>query len=131
MKKLMMLLAVAGLVSAPAWVAVAADDAAAGAAAAKPEHKAHVAAELKEMTVTGTISKEEHKGHDGKTMEVLVLTETDGTKVFLHSEKDADAATNPAEFVGKCVTIVGQGSERTTPKGKMIRIAKITSIKAA
>ena len=129
MKKLMMFLAVAGLVSAPAWVSLAADDAAGGAAAAKPEHKAGVHAELKEMTVTGTISKEEHKGHDGKTVEGFVLTDKDGTKVRLHSEAGADAAVDPAKFVGDSVTVVGQGREFTGAKGKMCVIMKITSIK--
>ena len=124
MKKLMMMLAVAGLVSAPAWVTMAAD-----APAAKPEHKAGVQAELKEMTVTGKITKEERKGHDGKTVQACVLTQADGTKVWLHSEPGADAAVDPAAFVDQSVTVVGMGSERTGPKGKMISIRKISSIK--
>ena len=123
MKKLMMMLAVAGLVSAPAWV-LAADEPAAGA---KPEHKAGMHGELKEMTVTGTIAKKEHKTHDGKTVPGFVLTDKDGNEVWLHSEPGADAAVDPAGFVGQNVTVVGMGSERPGSKIKMIR--KITSIK--
>jgi len=118
MKKWMWLLVAAGIVAAPAWT-FAKEKAAAGAKA-----------ELKEMTVVGTITKEEKTGKTGKAMTVYTLTDKDGAKVMLHAGKKADSAANPADFVGQNVTVVGQGEEKTSAKGKkMVLIEKITSIK--
>ena len=121
MKKLMWLVVAVAIVAAPAWT-MAKEKAAGAAAGAK--------AEMKEITVAGTITKEDKTDKAGKAMTIFILTDKDGTKVMLHAAKGADAATDPAGFVGQNVTVVGQGEEKTSPKGKkMIRIAKITSIK--
>ena len=122
MKKLMWLVVAAGIVAAPAWT-FAKEKAAAGTAAGAK-------AELKELTVVGTITKEEKTAKSGKAMTVYTLTDKDGVKVVLHAGKKADAASDPAGFVGQNVTVVGQGEEQTSAKGKKtIRIEKITSIK--
>ena len=121
MKKWMWMLVAACIVAAPAWT-LAKEKAAGAAAGAK--------AELKEITVVGTITKEDKTDKAGKAMTVYTLTDKDGVKVMLHAGKNADAATDPSGFVGQNVTVVGQGEEKTSAKGKkMIRIAKITSIK--
>jgi hypothetical protein len=100
----------------------------------KPKH------ELNDMSVTGTVAKEEtaRTTKEGEKVPVYVLTDEAGTKITLTKAavergKQAGAAAIDLEtFVGKKVTVKGQGYEtvKKTEKGeeKKVKLDKIVSI---
>jgi len=138
MKKMITVLTVAVVMLSPVFSAVvrAQDD----AGKAKSEQKGdHARPELKDMTVSGKIAKEDMPGRDGKTSPHFVLTTADGAKVMLntrhHAKEGDDKAAAPEikldEYVGKDVTVTGQGFERDRDGKKMTVIVKITKVDAA
>lgn len=119
-------------------VAVSIACAVAGDAPAKPKHERKAAAdapkpELKEMTVSGTISKQESKNKAGEAVTTLILTSDDGSTIRLppsrKAGKDAAGAINLEEYVGVKVKLTGMGYEKDTKGGKkMIALSKITNV---
>lgn len=137
MKRLIGMLAVAGVVAVSGFCTTAmADDAAAGAGAAK--HKdgvKHERPELADMTVTGVLTKDSKTLKDGKTVDVFTLTDAAGNKVMLGGEHQkagaADVSAKLADFVGKTVTVTGKGFKREHDGKTMTRIVEVTTVEAA
>jgi len=125
MKKL--LYVSAGVVALSIFCARA-DEAAPGAAPAKKEHKQDAAAkvEVKEMTLTGTISKQETKGKKDQPVVNYSLATDDGSTVKLPMAK---GALKIEDFVGVKVKLTGVGGEKVGHDGKkVVFIQKITNI---
>ena len=130
MKKL--LYVSAGVVALSIFCARA-DEAAPGGAPAKKEHKASAPAapkaELKDMTVTGTISKQESKGKKDQVVVNYSLTTEDGTVIKLPAAK---STLKIEDFVGSKVKLTGVGAEKDGRDGKKVTyIQKITNIEKA
>lgn len=134
MKKL---LYVSASVVALSILCARADDAAPAAGAAPAPAPAKVAApastkaEMKEMTLTGTISKQDAK-QDAKAKDkkpaapVYSLACDDGTTVKLPTAK---TTLKIEDFVGVKVKLTGVGTEKTGHDGKKVTyIQKITNI---
>jgi len=95
---------------------------------------------LQEITLTGTIeqiemTRKNKKTGEEKTIQRLVLTTADGSKVSLPATRKgagADSAPDATAFVGKTVKIVGMGKEVTRRRGQetktMTLLRQITSI---
>jgi len=86
--------------------------------------------ELKEMTLSGTISQKDVTNKKGEVKPMFVLTSEDGATVNLPAKakgKDG-AAIKLADYVGAKVTIVGMGYERERKGKKTVGLVKITSI---
>ena len=135
MKRLIGMLAVAGVVAVSGFCAVAvADEAAAGGA---KHHKdgggaKHEKPELADVTVTGVIAKESKTLKDGKTVDVFTLTDAAGNKVTLGGERaGTDVAAKVADFVGKTVTVTGKGFKRERDGKTQTRIVEIAKVEAA
>jgi hypothetical protein len=99
-----------------------------GTAAVKAEAPAKP--ELKEMTLTGTISQKEITNKKGEAKTMFILTSEDGTIVNLTVKakgKDG-AAIQMADFVGAKAKVVGMGYEKERKGKKTVGLAKITSI---
>lgn len=95
-----------------------------GAKAAPKAAKAPKAKpELKDVTVTGTISKTEVKGKES-----YVLTDGSGQKITLPKPK---GEINLADFDGKQVTVVGKGSETKRGEKTSVKFSTIDSITPA
>ena len=131
MKKL--LYVSASVVALSIFCARADDAPAAAPAPAKKDHAAVPPApksEMKEMTLTGTISKQETKkeGKDKKDVVITVysLACDDGTTVKLPTAK---TTLKIEDFVGMKVKLTGVGADKTGHDGKKATfLQKITNI---
>ena len=132
MRRKLIALLVAGVMLMPLAAALAADEA--GAAPAAPAQDKG----QKELTCTGVIEQATRKNKkSGEDETVFTMKTDDGTKVtFVASKKAAEGkkakvSRNPADYVGKRVTVTGLGEEKTTAKGKKtIAIKRVKSITA-
>ncbi|HCE45904.1 MAG TPA: hypothetical protein DET40_20355 [Lentisphaeria bacterium] len=121
MKKIIALLVALGLVTG--FAAFAEGD-------KKAEKKAEVAADAKDLELTGKIVKEEKASKkEGAEKHVFFMLETADGKVML--PKGKDDATNPEKFLDKTVTVKGKGVTKEKEGKKMTRITEITSITEA
>ena len=101
--------------------------------AKKKEHKEMTPPPMVDLTVTGMVTKEEVPGKEGKTMEKIVLTQADGSKVsFRQGGKPADKNAPPPpkieDYVGKNVRVTGKGMEKEKKGVKTIYMMQITTI---
>jgi hypothetical protein len=99
------------------------------------------AAKGESLTLTGKLSKEDtkRKKDDGSevTVTTFVLTEDGGNKVQLPSPRGTEGgkAPNPnlADFVGKTVTVTGQGVTAPVKEGsttkRVVRLTTVTEVK--
>jgi len=125
MKKMLALLVAVGL--ATGFAAFAEDDKNADKADGK---KAEVAANAKDLELTGKIVKEEKAGKKDGDKRVIFMLETADGKAYLHKGKDD--ATNPEKFLDKTVTVKGKGVTKDGKDGKkMTKFTEITSITEA
>ena len=88
--------------------------------------------QLKEMTITGTVTKQEKK-RGKKLQTTYVLTDDAGTKINLPSPKgkkgkNAQEQINLDEYVDAKVKIVGKGKEQKKGKKTVVNLRKILSI---
>lgn len=85
--------------------------------------------ELKDITLTGTITKVEKKIKE-KTSVTYVLTDKDGNKVNLPKPKakGEEKAINLDDYVDAKVKLVGKGTETVRREKKTIRLSSIVSI---
>ena len=94
------------------------------------------------VALTGAVSKEEGKKKRDDGSEVVVtnfyLTETKGNKVLLPNPRTGDGGSktskvNPAEFVGKQVTLTGQAVTAPAREGsstkRVVRVVAIAEMK--
>lgn len=86
--------------------------------------------QMKEITITGTISQKEMKNKKGETLVVFVMKSDDGATVRLPRPpaKADNSAFKLEDYVGGTVKVTGMGFEREHNGKKMIGLQKITSI---
>lgn len=84
--------------------------------------------EMKDLTLTGTVTKQDVKTLKGETVPGYVLTTEDGTVVRLPG-RDKDMAAKLDGFVGVKVKVVGSGY--MSPDKKRAGLRSITSIEKA
>lgn len=108
----------------------------------KPRDGERPAAKGETVTLTGTVSKTEtkRKRDDGSALTVItyILTEENGNKVQFPAPREGDAGRpggkfNPADLVGKRVTVSGQAVTAPVREGaatkRVVRLLTITDIK--
>ena len=135
MKSVGLIVSAAALVLAA--VAVAGEDG--GGQTAKPEKVKNAEPEvLQDIVVTGVVGTSQKQTKDGKTVDVFTLTDATGTVIPLPTprapkEKGVMAVPviNLKDYVGKTVTVSGQGTEKEKKGVKKVHIRNITKVEEA